>query len=372
MVDWAGNVLQAGVPSRLVTDRQDPTTVQGWITRAVVIGVTYPDEDTRAAPGVIEDQQRNVLCDVRTYGRYTRILRHVPMLQHVTGLHDEDIYVPRAPKVTLDGSDLVVGYAIDGLPPPTAAELLDGDHVLVGFLDNDPKQPVILPYTLGHPKAKNRATKEQGRRRRLRHAGTVVEWTEDGDLTIDATNAAQADLAVGGEASVRETGQKVTITTGTQQIEIVKGTRVKISSGGTTIDVTPSQIASTVGPSKITETGQKIDVVTPTFSVITSSGAIDMASGSAMSLTAQTAVILGDADLATRGALIKFSPGAMELGWNGLVSQLQLSIPVLQALPPATPILASHLSGLISVLTQLLVASQGMTGSGQCSKVFGV
>lgn len=211
MVTEDGNVLQAGAQSRPSNRDLDVSNTGGWITRAVVLQTYFPEEDDRNG-WVSGGNQRCILCDVRTYGRFSRVLTKVPVLQRTHGLWDTDVYIPRASKINIEGGDMV-GDA-SGSKPPTSAEKLDGDHVLVGFLDNDPSQPVVLPFGMAHPKSRYSPASGDGRVKRLRHNGTLVEWDDSGNLTIDATGAAKADLlADGSEDSNSGTGGVVTVKT---------------------------------------------------------------------------------------------------------------------------------------------------------------
>ena len=182
-----GSVLQAGIPSRSISMHHDISSVQGWITRAVVIKTYFTEEDTRS--GWTKGVQRNILCDVRTYGRYSRSLAKVPVLQRTQGRHDEDIYIPRDSRQDIEGGTLATG-GTKSTARPSAAESMDGDHVLIGFLDNDPQQPVVLPFVFSHPKSACQPTAAIGRVKRMRHQGTLVEWDKDGNFTIDATGVA--------------------------------------------------------------------------------------------------------------------------------------------------------------------------------------
>lgn len=205
-----GNILQSGVWSRATIHHHDMNNTMGWITRAVVLQVYYADEDKRT--GWVDGLQRCVLCDVRTYGRYQRILTKVPVLQRTQTLFDEDIYIPRGSRQDIEGGNVVAQPS--GSKKPTPAEKLDGDHVLIGFLDNDPSQPTILPYMMPHPKATYTPKKADGHVRRIRHNGVSVVWDKDGNLTIDASGAAKEILAAQGkEASNSGTAGQIKLIT---------------------------------------------------------------------------------------------------------------------------------------------------------------
>lgn len=212
MIGEDGEIYQAGIPSCPAEEHDDGLATFGWITRAVVMAVYFTDEDVRK--DWTNDKQRAVLCDVRTIGRYSRLLFKVPVLQRTQGLWDEDLYIPRAAKLDINGGTFASGSAgVDG-NAPTPAEQTDGDHVLVTFLDNDPRQPVILPFTLGHPNSNTIPKKADGRFRRIRHNGVVIEFDKDGNLTLDARKAAKPDLDRSGkEQSNSGTSGKIKIIT---------------------------------------------------------------------------------------------------------------------------------------------------------------
>jgi len=198
-----GNVLQAGVKTKPMAQHHDLASMSGLITRAVVLATYYADEDT--AGGRIKLEQKSVVCDVRTYGRMSREIPRVPVLQRTLGLWDYDIYTPRAARQDITGGALHG----PGTAQPTSAEKLDGDHVLIGFLDNDPNQAVILPFTVAHPNTNYRPVAADGHVRRIRHNGVLMAWDKEGNFTIDATGGAAevlgssgTEVASGGTVSV--------------------------------------------------------------------------------------------------------------------------------------------------------------------------
>ncbi len=207
-----GGVNQAGVPMHEGTPWDD---TRGHITRAVVLKTYFADDKEWDNRAWAKDNVRGVCCDVRTYGRKSTPLWRVPVLQRAHGVHDEDIYVPRDSNQDLapTGKLVTLPSGPKG-PKPTPAENLDGDHVLVAFLEGNPDAPVILPFCLPHPSSKRKLKQADGRCKRLRHAGVLIEWTEDGNLTIDASEAAKEKLgSSGAEQSNSGTGGKITIKT---------------------------------------------------------------------------------------------------------------------------------------------------------------
>ncbi|MBT8430092.1 MAG: hypothetical protein KJN79_09300 [Gammaproteobacteria bacterium] len=209
-----GGINQAGVPMSFGPDWLD---TRGFMTRAVVLKTYYADDSEwkdRAWAG--DGSVRGVCCDVRTYGRFSRMLYKAPVLQRAHGLHDEDVYVPRGATQDISGSGSLVTLPSgeEGGGSPTAAENLDGDHVMVGFLEGNPDAPVIFPYCLPHPSSSRRLTQDAGRVKRFRHAGVSIEWGEDGNLTLDASGAAKESLGPkGAEQSNSGTGGQITLRT---------------------------------------------------------------------------------------------------------------------------------------------------------------
>lgn len=191
-----GSVVQAGVYSG---DRTHEHAL-GAIVRAVVLATYYADdpgwEDRPWARG---GAVKGVCCDVRTYGRQTRVLTRVPVLQLQHGIHDHDWWVPRPSRQSLtDTGVAMAGESGAGGVTATAAHDLDGDHVLVAFLEGDWAQPVILPGGLGHPASVHRMTADRGRVREIRHHGVAITIDDAGNVTVDATGAAQEELGAHG------------------------------------------------------------------------------------------------------------------------------------------------------------------------------
>jgi hypothetical protein len=86
--------------------------------------------------------------------------------------------------------------------------------VLVGFLDGSPAQPFIYPCEIPHLNARNLPGRSEGRVKRFRHSGVLMEWDEDGNWTLDASGAAKQILgSKGTETSNSGTAGKITIKT---------------------------------------------------------------------------------------------------------------------------------------------------------------
>lgn len=210
-----GSVMQSGIHKS--GDPEDGAdNMGGYWTRAAVINVYYTDDPSWAGRGWAEGTVRAIACDVRTYGRSgTRPLYRVPVAQRVAGLFDEDTFVPRGARQNIDGGTLSTTATAESTRP-TPAELMDCDHVLVGWLENDPHQPVILPFCLPHPNSRNPPLTADGRRRRIRFNGALIEIDKDGNITIDGSEAAKDELGpLGTETPNLDNGGKVVLRTKT-------------------------------------------------------------------------------------------------------------------------------------------------------------
>lgn len=341
MIGAHGEIYQAGMPSRLASENDPGASIHGYITRAVVLAVYFPEEDTRN--GWVKGLQKNILCDVRTLGRISRHLYKVPVLQAAQGLWDEDLYVPRASFINITGGTLATGSAATDGQQPTAAESLDGEHVLVGFLENNPKCPVILPFTLGHPNTHRAPLKSEGRIRRMRHNGTMIAWDSEGNLTLDARGAAKPHLdSSGHEISNSGIGGIITI-----QTKDVSGAQssIQLDAQGSLrlIDGAADSLELSKGSQRIAlSAGQKI-----TF---TAGAAIEAAAPTlAVSASAQVQINSPSIALGDSGAVPLVKHPSWAPVWAELASALTLAL----ASPTwalTTPVTHSELAALLQLI----------------------
>lgn len=227
-------VVQAGIPFRA---RASSYYKMGGLLLRGVITATY-EVDNPHHPVVDRDPNATavaIYCDVLCYssmqGQRWQYLKQVLVSQEIGGMHRGKIYRPRAAKLD------VTGNAID-LDRATNPANLDGDHVLVGFYDDNPNTPVII-RGIPHPSNDiGNEDKDLGHRMKLKqtdgdpdfwkHHGSYFGISDSGDFVIDTTLANDGLLEDDGkEKAAAEDG-----TVGNFIARLQKGTTVTIEIDG--------------------------------------------------------------------------------------------------------------------------------------------
>jgi hypothetical protein len=191
-----GPRLQAGVNKKaraigLVRSR-------GLLVRGVVVATYVLDDPDHPRA---DDDPVATYCDVLAYsivsGLGTRLIPKALVGQEFRGLHDGRIRKPRAAQFDITDNTM-------DLDASTNPANLDGDHVLVGFMDDMMNQPVILG-AIPHPGLDpGNLEKTEGHRLSLKlidgdpdffkHHGSYHGINTDGDHIIDTTFANTGEL----------------------------------------------------------------------------------------------------------------------------------------------------------------------------------
>lgn len=379
MEDRLGNVHTSGVPSDPIVRHYPIDLVERAPLEVVVESVYYTDEDDRNA--VTKNNQRTLMVDVRTLGQFSRQARWIPVLQRAQGLWDEDLYIPRPTKLDIDGNDLSTGSAAKGDKKPTPAESMDGDRGLLFFLENNPAKPIFLPYSQGHPKTNSPRKAADGRVRRIRHAGVLMEWSEDGNWTLDATEAAEQELdSSGDEQANNGTAGIITLKTkdgGGAELHLVldENGNVELQDGGGTEKLTmikASKLAELTAGTKITldagatlelKAGASMQTTAPTqtnmasISFALTSPVQTFTAAASFTVTAPS-VLLGSAAALP---LVKHTPW---LGvWNALLAELNSQNAKYDPSNPARPPKADDVNDYYNLIVKLMAVASGFAAT---------
>lgn len=166
----------------------------GLTLRGVVVSVY--EYDTEGPPG-LEGQSPNALyVDVMCYGRHQGRLPRVLWTYDRSGLQEGPIVTPRKTSFDVQGE-----FDLDSVSNPAN---WDGDHVIIGFLEDDLTQPYVqrcLPHpssdignselAVGH---RMRVKEEDGVTRLYKNNGGVFGLDKDGNWLLDLRAAHSGQL----------------------------------------------------------------------------------------------------------------------------------------------------------------------------------
>lgn len=224
----------------------------GLLIRGVVTAV-YVTDSENGRPGE-EAAPEAVYCDVLTYsGRPTLrwgVLERVLVAQDRGGIHEGRIWRPRATTMDVSGEPLQTPLNLGHNPAN-----LDGDHVLIGFLDDDLNMPVIL-RGIPHPSADvGNAEADVGRRLRFKlvdghpdfqkHRGSFYGIDTQGNFLIDLSYAHTGSYkddpgSEGNEPGPDETDPAI----GAMQVRLAKTKAVRIMVSENVGQETEEELAS--------------------------------------------------------------------------------------------------------------------------------
>ena len=237
--DVHGRVIQSSIPTA-----PRASTPGGQTFRGVVIAVYVYDSADGLDAMANAPTYNGIYCDVRTYGRWNQIIRRVLWTSDRQGMHEGAIDLPRP--TTLDtAGDLNVNIS-----NPAS---MDGDHVIVGFLEDDWAQPYIQ-RSIPHPSSdigndgkdlgqRMRVTDADGHPRFRKHRGVAWGVDKDGNYLIDARTAHKGEYQENGkEPDPAEDGSS-----GNYVVKLPKASTVTISiEDGATLTLTDKDGAATL------------------------------------------------------------------------------------------------------------------------------
>lgn len=166
----SGTILQSGIPKGDPTD--SPMRMHGRTFTGVVVAVYAYDAPEASNNLDVSAETNAIYADVLCYGKFEGVIPRVLVTRGRQGLHEGEISLPRPAMMAVNGT-------LDG--QTTNPAMMDGDHVVVAFLDDDMKRPYIREY-LPHPSADiGNAALPVGQRMRLAGAdGSPLFWKHRG------------------------------------------------------------------------------------------------------------------------------------------------------------------------------------------------
>lgn len=196
----SGTVLQAGLPTG-----GGVRTAPGGILLRGVVTATYVSDDANNPVG--ENNPVAVYCDVLAYGSSTSGSRWMffPMClvsQEIGGMHRGIVWKPRATTMDINTPTSGNQLDVDGVTNPAD---MDGDHVIVGFLDGTTSMPIVL-RGIPHPSMdagkdgaavlgdRIKLKVEDGDPYFVKHHGVFFGVDDKGDMVVDLSRAQNGAL----------------------------------------------------------------------------------------------------------------------------------------------------------------------------------
>lgn len=215
-----GRTVKSGISPQ---ERQARVTADGFY-RGIVLK-TYATDDANR----IDEHPYAIECDVLLM-RSLVVLPHVPVLQRGLGVTDADLWIPRPSTRSLSGGPLTLSMrssrgALQEFP--TKLGDLDGDNVLVTYIEHDQEHPVIIG-PMPHTGTKRLVVKGAGwspsalgsergtphlSEHYFRYRGVEVRINDKGDVLLDTVGAydktgeiADSPMPSGGQVRLRVKG----------------------------------------------------------------------------------------------------------------------------------------------------------------------
>lgn len=192
-----GRIYQSGTPK--YRRGMGPEQANGLLLRGVVTATYETDNTGHPFADSTDRTPVAVYCDVLVFPSIPNQrwfgLKEVLVSQDRGGIHSDSIWKPRATTMS------IAGDAVDQASNPA---YWDGDHVLIGFINDSLNQPIIL-RGLPHPAVDTgRENADLGRRMKLkvtdgnpnfqRHRGVHWGVSDIGNFVVDTTFANDGEL----------------------------------------------------------------------------------------------------------------------------------------------------------------------------------
>lgn len=213
-----------------------PARRAGGLQLAGVVLKAFRPDDNPDREGFVESRITGWLCQVLVYSSRGRaVIDNVPVAVHRLGLNGAALWEPKATTVDVTGGELVL-EAENG-KTPTPPHHMDGDHVLVSFLDDDLNQPLITAC-LPHPKSYRRPSSNNDLyASEVWARGNHLFVSDDGDVEVDTTAASDGTQGVDG--SLQSTPGKGNVTV---KLKSSAKVRIEIDGSNTVIEANNGKV----------------------------------------------------------------------------------------------------------------------------------
>lgn len=235
-----GRTVTSGLDTNYRNDMPTRSMLACMPCRAYVIETYATDASERTRNNSNTTRTYEVECDVIMAKSYV-FHRRVPVIQKSHGVNDADLWIPRPTTKVVGGGILNLTrvskrQALQEMPPNL--EELDGDQVIVQFLEGDLEMPVITG-ALSHVKTKRLVLEGNGwaesdlgasrgtpyqKEKYMRYRGTEVRINDDGDVLIDTIGATKDEVTetpepTGGQVRVRvKSSERFTVQMGNTDV----------------------------------------------------------------------------------------------------------------------------------------------------------
>jgi hypothetical protein len=217
------------------------------LLKGVVLATYVTDDDGHPLAGDESNQPSAVYCDVAVYPSIPRqrwfFMSKVLVTTARGGVHDDDTWIPRATT-----TNIVTG-ALDDTTGSNPGQL-DGDHVLIGFLNDSFSEPVIL-RGIPHPSRDvGNEDYSTGKRLKLKLVDGNADYRKfkgvfrgvdsDGNHVVDSTHGHDGELLEYGLEPPPDT----TGTSGNQSRRLPKDSTHEISFWDMSDPVSPVKVGN--------------------------------------------------------------------------------------------------------------------------------
>lgn len=201
---WDGTPIQVGASRRstALTNEVAHFSITG-LREMVIVARYYVDDPQNRSKRYVEYTLRDVYT--------SELYPGARQLSAMSGVDDGDDNTLRPTTSLLPGVTGATGATANEQTPATD---VDGDQVLVAFIDGSRSRPVIVGV-FRHSASDYGATRAQGERRLTQHKETSIEIQKDGTYVITQNSGSVIKMDVEGNVTINaKSGATITLSDG--------------------------------------------------------------------------------------------------------------------------------------------------------------